>query len=342
MNILRILPFLLVSLVAANSYAQKKKETSPLTNLDLKDGDTFVFLGDSITHQCLYTQYVEDFFYTRFPERRIHFHNAGVSGDQAADALTRFDEDTAKFKAKYVSILLGMNDGHYENFSNGTFGAYTDGMKKIVSRIQKGGAIPIALSPTMFDHHQLALQLKNNPEFRFGNRPFSAQYNSLMAFYGAWLRETAGNEKMPFINFWGPLNDFTFTERRNNPDFSLVDDTIHPGAAGHMIMAYSMLWQLPPTRRAVSNITITKRGKNWKGTKGVSEILMSDKADKVTFTFLASSLPWDVPAKSSEYELKWGASSPASLGYKMTKAGHRLSNERLRIAGLAPGAYELK
>jgi hypothetical protein len=34
-------------------------------SLDLKDGDTLVFLGDSITHQCLYTQYIEDFFYTR-------------------------------------------------------------------------------------------------------------------------------------------------------------------------------------------------------------------------------------------------------------------------------------
>src|SRR4051812_19901185 len=66
--------------------------------LDLKDGDTWVFLGDSITHQCLYTQYVEDFVYTRYPKMRIHFHNAGVGGDRASDALTRFDEDVAAMK----------------------------------------------------------------------------------------------------------------------------------------------------------------------------------------------------------------------------------------------------
>src|SRR5690242_15012298 len=41
--------------------------TPPFDKLDLKDGDTVVFLGDSITHQCLYTQYLEDFFYTRYP-----------------------------------------------------------------------------------------------------------------------------------------------------------------------------------------------------------------------------------------------------------------------------------
>lgn len=34
----------------------------PVTSIDLQDGDSFVFLGDSITHQCLYTQYVEDYF----------------------------------------------------------------------------------------------------------------------------------------------------------------------------------------------------------------------------------------------------------------------------------------
>ena len=60
-----------------------------LPQMTLEDGDTLVFLGDSITHQCLYTQYVEDFYYTRFPKLHIHFHNAGVGGDRASDALVR-------------------------------------------------------------------------------------------------------------------------------------------------------------------------------------------------------------------------------------------------------------
>ena len=87
--------------------------------IELKDGDTFVFLGDSITHQCLYTQYVEDYFYTRMPKVRIHFHNAGVGGDRAQNALDRFEDDVAAFKPKYVTILLGMNDGAYRGFEIG-------------------------------------------------------------------------------------------------------------------------------------------------------------------------------------------------------------------------------
>ena len=54
---------------------------SPMTKLDFKNGDNIVFFGDSITHQRLYTQYVEDYFYTRFPNMRLRLHNAGVSED---------------------------------------------------------------------------------------------------------------------------------------------------------------------------------------------------------------------------------------------------------------------
>ena len=96
--------------------AKPSKFKTMLPQMLLKDGDTMVFLGDSITHQCLYTQYVEDYYYTRFPNLHIHFHNAGVGGDRASDALARLDDDVLAFKPSYVTILLGMNDGGYRDF----------------------------------------------------------------------------------------------------------------------------------------------------------------------------------------------------------------------------------
>jgi lysophospholipase L1-like esterase len=103
--------FALLSLVLAAATAGAADFPAPLKTLDLNDGDTVVFLGDSITHQCLYTQYVEDFFYTRYPHKRIRFHNAGIGGAKGWDALQRFDRDVAAYKPKYVTVLLGMNDG---------------------------------------------------------------------------------------------------------------------------------------------------------------------------------------------------------------------------------------
>src|SRR5687768_1686265 len=53
--------------------AAKSPLAAPPAQLELADGDGIVFLGDSITHQCLYTQYVEDYFYTRYPKLRLRF-----------------------------------------------------------------------------------------------------------------------------------------------------------------------------------------------------------------------------------------------------------------------------
>jgi len=43
-----------------------------------------------------------------------------------------------------------------KDFSAKTFATYQAGVKEIVSRIEAIGAKPIAMSPTLFDHHQLA------------------------------------------------------------------------------------------------------------------------------------------------------------------------------------------
>ena len=92
MKRLFVVVVLLISVVPC--FGRQFKKT--LDTIELSDGDTLVFCGDSITHQCLYTQYVEDYFYTRYPERKIHLRNAGVSGDTASDTLVRFEDDIAR------------------------------------------------------------------------------------------------------------------------------------------------------------------------------------------------------------------------------------------------------
>ena len=317
---------------------------APSSFLQVQDEDTVVFLGDSITHQCIYTQYIETFFYTRYPERRIHFHNAGITGDKAVDTLNRFEEDIVLENPDFVTILLGMNDGAYAPFTPEIFETYATGMKTVLEKVKATGAETIALSPTMFDHHQLTLR-KKDPTFRFGTRDFDGNYNSLMAYYGAWLRETASAQSVPFVNLWGPLNDTTFAARRSQPDFSLVEDSIHPGAAGQFVMAFSILSASQPERRTVSGVALTRSARGeWSGSRNekIADISGSEDGTELSFTHLAKALPWVVPAESSTRDLKWGKSTPAQVGYDLTKAGHKLSNEKLRVSGLAPGTYELK
>jgi lysophospholipase L1-like esterase len=333
--------FALVALVWLAPRLNSAQAPAPLAALDLQDGDTLVFLGDSITHQCLYTQYVEDFFYTRYPERRIRFHNAGVSGDKAADVLARFDDDVAAFKPKYVTVLLGMNDGQYEDFRAEVFATYAAELGKVLDRIKAIGATPILLSPTLFDY-PVVERRRTDPTFRFRERSFAPNYNAVMAYYGAWGRDQAARRGVPFVNLWGPLNDFTTEERVRKPEFTLVPDAIHPGPGGQFVMASAILEDQRPERRAVSAIMVTRAAQRWTTPPRQPITELAGDATRVSFSFKAPALPWVVPAESTAKTSKWEWHEDVRTGVDLTKAGHRLSNEMLRVTGLAPGNYDVR
>jgi hypothetical protein len=85
-----------------------------------------------------------------------------------------------------------------------------------------------------------------------------------------------------------------------------------------------------------------RRGEQWRVTGSGEVSGVEGDGERVAFTFLARSLPWVIPELSTEEELRWKGDEDARLGYELTKAGHKLSNERLRVVGLAPGRYEIR
>ncbi len=308
--------FGLVVGVTATSNAQNR---SPVAKLDLRDGDSLVFLGDSITHQRLYTQYVEDFLYTRFPDRRLKLHNAGVGGAKAWDALERFDRDVAAYQPKYVTVLLGMNDGRYQSYNEEIWQTYHDDMTTLVNKLVEIGATPILMTPTMYDS-RAALARKRKP---------AENYNSVLAYYGTWLRELAVKNGYGFVDMWGPLNNLTLGQRKTNPDFTMIKDAVHPDPPGQLVMAYAIIEDMG-LRGAISNIRVivSDSGKaRINGSGGeATEVEVDDNA--VAFTWTANCLPWVVP-------------DAAQSGAKLLHLGHRASREALEIHGLAPGKYEL-
>jgi lysophospholipase L1-like esterase len=324
MNMLRIALFAFLTLVAPLLAQNPPPEFKPmLAGIELKDGDTLVFLGDSITHQCLYTQYIEDYFYTRHPERRIHFHNSGVGGDRAADALARFDDDVAALKPKYVTLLLGMNDGSYTKFEPQIFETYEKCMTELLDKIAAIGATAIPMTPTM--HDARAARMRKPAE------PRDTYYNAVLAYYGTWLREVAGQRGLGFVNMWAPLNDLTMEQRKKEPNFTLIKDAVHPDAPGQVVMACAILNDMIP-RSTVSQIVVRQQPKTGKFTivavNGKASDLQAGE-DKISFTFKANALPWVLPPEAAD-------------GCKLTRAGHRYSNEKITAGNLKPGRYELR
>lgn len=334
---IRCLLALIFIALGSRGFSQDAR-TDPLP-FNPQAGETVVFLGDSITHQCLYTQYLENFFITRYPERRIRFHNAGVGGDKAGDCLARFDEDVVPFAPDYVLVLLGMNDGEYEDFDSETFGLYRENMTRLLDRIAELGARAIVLSPTMFDH-ATASRRSRDETWRFRGRPFSENYNALLAYFGAWCLEESARRKVPFVNLWGPLNEHTIVQRRIHPDFTMIDDAIHPQASGQMVMAFEILSQLGVEKSRASSIAVSKRGNRWTG-RGLQDLSFDEETVSLSFRHRASSLPWVIPVEEASVPTKWRLPSDGRVGYELTRAGHKLSSERLKIVGLPPGTYEV-
>ncbi|MFT5092089.1 MAG: lysophospholipase L1-like esterase [Porticoccaceae bacterium] len=307
---------------AKESYVPK----APLKKLDLQDGDSFVFLGDSITHQCLYTQYVEDFFYQRMPQIRLKFHNSGVGGARAWDALARFDEDVAAYKPKYVSILLGMNDGTYQSFDQATFDAYHRDMTTIVEKIVATGATPLLMTPTMYDSRASRLFPRKGRTYSDG---LLTQYNAVLTYYGTWLRGVATENGYGFVDMWGPLNNLTIAARKTDPSFTIIKDAVHPDAPGQAVMAVAMIDDLG-LKAPLSNIRLQLNGKDSPKVTSMGGIISDPKhtPNGVEFAWLAKGLPWVLPEE-------------AAIGVNLTKLGHKNSREGFEVHGLTAGRYEL-
>ncbi|QDU81608.1 GDSL-like Lipase/Acylhydrolase [Polystyrenella longa] len=328
MNRLRsssLLLMLILSITAFASQAAPAQEgAQPIVGkMELAEGDCIVFLGDSITHQCLYTQYVEDYFYTRYPNMRLQFHNAGVGGAQALDALDRFDRDVAAYNPKYVTILLGMNDGHYVPFNQPTMNLYHNGMTELLNRLDAIGATPILMTPTMYDSRAARISRPDSPEQRL------EFYNSVLAYFGRWLQEQALNNGYGFVDMFTPLNDITLDQRKTDPDFTMIKDAVHPGPSGQLVMAVAILEDMQVDRLVSSiNVEIDNKGTVHASMKNgeLSGIKLLD--DGLEFTAHAESLPLVIPEEAAE-------------GVALTKLGHKFSRESLEIHGLESSKYKL-
>ena len=293
--------------------------------LGLKDGDRFIFIGDSITHQCLYTQYVEDYFFTRYPDLNIKFRNAGVSGDKAQDALDRFDDDIASFKPTIATVLLGMNDASYRDFDPAIFKTYADGMTALLDRLDAIHCKVILMSPTMFDHQAFEKMVAENPAK--GKNKDPQNYNAVLAYYGKWVQETARKRGYRFVDLYGPLNVFTTAERAKDKDFTLIPDAIHPQADGQLIMAYELLHQVGEFGPVFGGgVRIVNN--QWAPLSPAITGISGEARKSVSYTVAQKTLPWVVPAD-------------AAKGWTLENAGHHSTAEQHIVVGLDSGNYNL-
>ncbi len=109
----------------------------PAADYALRDGDTVVFLGDSITAARRYDRVIENYTLLRFPQRQVRFINAGKGGDTMAGGLARLDRDVFDHGATVLFVAFGFNDiGWGVSADDAHKQTYLDSLRGIVERCQ--------------------------------------------------------------------------------------------------------------------------------------------------------------------------------------------------------------
>jgi lysophospholipase L1-like esterase len=106
----------------------------------IRDGDTVVFLGDSITAARQYGKIIENYTVLRFPNRRVKFINAGKGGETAHLSLDRLDAAVFQRGATLLTVAYGVNDiGWGMKADEPHKRAYLDAISEIIDRCKKRG-----------------------------------------------------------------------------------------------------------------------------------------------------------------------------------------------------------
>jgi lysophospholipase L1-like esterase len=293
----------------------------------LKDGDSVVFYGDSITDQRLYTTFTEAYVLTRFPKLNIKFVHSGWSGDQVDGGAggtidVRLARDVVAYHPSVVTIMLGMNDGRYRAFDPAIFKTYSAGYERIVKVLKE--SLPnvriTALQPSPYD------DVTRAPLFDGG-------YNGVLIRYGSFVQELATREHL----LCADLNTsvVAMLQKANATDSGLaqklIPDRVHPAAATHYMMAEALLksWNAPAL---VSTVEID----------GPSRVVRTASNTSVTalpganlaWTQMDSALPMPIERFPSK-EL-------VQLAFSSSDFVDSLDREMLTVTGLAPGRYALR
>ncbi len=250
------------------------------------DHSRIVWLGDSITHQGLFSRFIEDFLYSRYPKRSLLFVNCGVNGDRSGDALGRFDLDVAPWKPTKVFVCLGMNDGGFSRKGLKAIPEFQRNIQGILLSIKKLGAQAFLLSPPPVDPH-VFLQFGTPPP-RQG--PLEG-YNLVLERFTSLLKKEAKRSKVPFVNLHAPLLGYNRRLKFQNPGASLITDGIHPGHVGSALIAMTILKALGEQKGRlhlrISGSKIDAKNAQVKN--------MMRSGGELLFDVLTNSLPWVLP-----------------------------------------------
>lgn len=212
-----------------------------------------VFFGDSITASGQYTVYLEAFLRTRFPDTKWAFINSGKSSETLSglseqdhpgrrrNAMDRFANDVALYSPTLVIACFGINDGIYHPYSDQRFRAFTNGVRNLKERVStETKATLILCTPPIYDPIEFIENDDKRPEETYGYKMPYSGYDQVMSRYASWVR-TVSDPRVTIADVYRRMRDHLDYRRKQNPNFRLQGDGIHPNETGHLLMSLAII-----------------------------------------------------------------------------------------------------
>ncbi|WP_431217974.1 hypothetical protein ACQ86N_03705 [Puia sp. P3] len=126
----------------------------------------------------------------------------------------------------------------------------------------------------------------------------------------AFQQEAAKQEGWGFVDFLNPMTEITLRQQQKDTAFTLTgSDRIHPGNAGHFVMAWLFLKQQGMSGKAVAEIAVDARTAKVLQSDNCKLSNLTTKRNQLSFDYLAASLPfpqdslprlWENPHRQTE------------------------------------------
>ncbi len=281
-----------------------------------KDGDVVVMIGDSITEQHLYSNYVEMWTVTRFPSWHLTFRNVGIGGDRSVGGNSRFARDVLIHKPTAMTVDFGMNDGSYRAFEEGTFKPYMDGLHGMADQA-KAAKIRVAwATPQPLDTDE------QGPTALTG-------YNQTLEKFSEGVKVIAEKNGGVFVDQFHPYLAALDGARVKGPKYERITggDAVHPGPPGQALMAASILKGLHfPS--LVSSVVLDASNSKVVTASNCKVDSVTKKDGGISFSRLDSALPF------------FPMDAVSILPHAPIL--DELNDYNLKVTGLADGKYEVR
>jgi lysophospholipase L1-like esterase len=280
-----------------------------------KDGDVVVMIGDSITEQHLYSNYVEMWTVTRYPAWRLTFRNSGIGGDTSGGGNGRFQRDVVSHKPTALTVDFGMNDGGYTPFNEPRFKNYMNGLQGMAKQAKAAGIRVAWVTPQPLDGAEQGATALTG-------------YNQTLEKFSDGVREIAQQNGGLFVDQFHPYLTVLDKARAAGSKYDRITggDAVHPGPAGQALMAASILKGLN-FPRLVAAVEIDAAAMTCTAAKNTKITNLATKDGGLSFTRLDEALPF-FPAEAASI-LKW------------TPILEDLNAYALKVTGLKAGNYEV-